>query len=66
MMYLKFYDSDVGQVVQSPISEESACSARAHGATDALSETPWPDLPIRSRFRSQRDGVWNGEDFVEP
>lgn len=53
MNYIKRYDQFFDEMLQSPVSDETAAKAREAGIE--VCGEPWPDLPIRSRMRSERE-----------
>ncbi len=66
MIYLKQYDIEHDEVIQAPISPETAFLAKTLGCVEISSPDPFAGIPIRSRLRSQRDWAWNGSEFVAP
>jgi hypothetical protein len=67
-IYLKEYDALFDEVFQCEISEEFREKLLSPGNTNRdsvvanISETPFPDIPIMSRYRSERHPGWDKEE----
>ncbi len=66
MIYLKQYIIERDEIIQTPIGPEIVILAKTPGSVETSSPDPFPGIPIRSRFLSQSDWVWNGSEFVKP
>ena len=60
MKYVIGYDIDFDYVYQCEIEDALAERVRAHGGQEAaqVSDTPFPDIPVASRFKSVRHPGW--------
>jgi len=55
MPYVKSYDPIFDEVFQIEVPPEMVEKI----PPEELSETPWPNHPIKSRYRSERHPGWN-------